>query len=263
MGGKVELVYNISMNTDNKTILIVGASGGIGNKTSEILLKVGYKIIGTYFRDKGKLDIFSHDPNFKSMELDISDRVSVQNLQKLIETELYAVINCSGIVEFEGNGIEKDFEIWDKTIETNLSGNYYLAKLFSDNITQNGRFIMISSTDSYYGGSVTAAYAASKAGVNSLTKSLSLFFKDKKILVNSIAPGWVLTDMTKDEGETFLNKVAEINPLGRIGRPEDIANVIKFLLSEDANYINGQVISVEGGYTNQYPTLLIEEDSIS
>jgi len=263
VGSKVELIYNICMNTNNKTVLVVGASGGIGNKTSEILLKVGYKVIGTYFQDKKKLDNLSNDSNFKSMEFDVSDIVSVHNLLKSIDVELYAVINCSGIIEFEGDSIEKDFEIWDKTIKTNLSGNYYLAKVFSDNITQNGRFIMISSTDSYYGGAVTIAYAASKMGVNSLTKSLSLMFKEKKILVNSIAPGWVLTDMIEDEGKDFLSKVAEINPLGRIGQPEDIANVIKFLLSNDANYINGQVISVEGGYTNQDPTLLIEEDTVS
>lgn len=100
-------------------------------------------------------------------------------------------------------------------------------------------------------------------GVNSLTKSLSLLFKDKKILVNSVAPGWVLTKMTEGEGEEFLGKVAEMNPLSRIGKPEDIAKVIKFLLSDDSSYINGQVISVEGGYTNQDPTLLLEEDVVS
>lgn len=119
---------------------------------------------------------------------------------------------------------------------------------------------MTSSTDSYYGGSITASYAASKAGVNSLTKSLSLLFQDKKIRVNAVAPGWVSTPMIEGESEEFYKKLAETNPLGRIAEPEDIGNVIKFLLSEDANYINGQVIAVDGGYTNQDPTLLIEEE---
>jgi len=251
------------MANKNKTVIVIGASGGIGNKTSEILLDLGYEVIGTYYKDKPNVENLAKNENFQSVEVDISNKDSIKKFRNDYDKELYAIVNCSGVVEFEGSGVDKDFEIWDRTISTNLSGNYYLAKVFFDRIVQNGRFIMISSTDSYYGGSVTAAYAASKMGVNSLTKSLSLLFKDKKILVNSIAPGWVLTKMTEGEGKEFLSKVAEMNPLGRIGKPEDIAKVIKFLLSDDASYINGQVISVEGGYTNQDPTLLLEEDVVS
>ena len=248
------------MDKENKTVIVIGASGGIGNKTSELLLDLGYNVIGTFYKDKPNIENLTNKKGFQAFEVDISDIDSINRLKENYENELYAIVNCSGIVDFEGESIEKDFEIWDRTIRTNLSGNYYLAKLFSDKLMQNGRFIMISSTDSYYGGSVTAAYAASKIGVNSLTKSLSLLFKDKKVLVNSIAPGWVLTKMTEGEGKEFLGKVAEMNPLGRLGKPEDIAKVIKFLLSDDSSYINGQVISVEGGYTNQDPTLLLEED---
>lgn len=120
---------------------------------------------------------------------------------------------------------------------------------------------MISSTDSYYGGSITASYAASKAGVNSLTKSFCLLFKDKKIRVNSIAPGWVSTPMIEGNSKEFYDKLTEINPLNKIALPEDIAKVIKFLLSNDSDYLNGQVITVDGGYTNQDPTLLIEEET--
>jgi 3-oxoacyl-[acyl-carrier protein] reductase len=111
------------------------------------------------------------------------------------------------------------------------------------------------------GGGITASYAASKAGVNSLTKSLSLLFSSKKIRVNAIAPGWVATRMLKDTGPEFLDKVAGINPLNRIAQPEDIAKLIRFLLSDDSDYINGQVIAIEGGYTNQDPTLLLEEET--
>lgn len=251
------------MEINNKTVLVVGASGGIGNKTSEILLELGYKVIGTYYKDAPEIENLTKYDNFQSAELNVSDKNAVTDFHNDLKIDLYAIVNCSGIVEFEGDSIEKDFDIWDRTIATNLSGNYYLAKIFSDDIEKNGRFIMISSTDAYYGGSVTVAYAASKMGVNSLTKSLSLLLKGKKILVNSIAPGWVLTKMTKDEGKEFLGKVAEMNPLGRIAKPDDIAKVIKFLLSDDASYINGQVISVEGGYTNQDPTLALEEDIVS
>lgn len=251
------------MNNENKSVIVIGASGGIGNKTAELLLEIGYKVIGTFYKDKPSVENLLDKDNFKSIEVDVRSIQSINNLKNNIESEIYAIVNCSGIVDFEGENLDKDFEIWDKTIATNLSGNYYLAKIFFNKLIEKGRFIMISSTDSYYGGAVTTAYAASKMGVNSLTKSLSLLFKDKKILVNSVAPGWVLTKMTEGEGEEFLGKVAEMNPLSRIGKPEDIAKVIKFLLSDDSSYINGQVISVEGGYTNQDPTLLLEEDVVS
>ena len=156
----------------------------------------------------------------------------------------------------------EDIKIWNETLAVNLSSNFLFAKLLKDSLSENGRFIMISSTDSYYGGSLTASYSVSKAGVNSLTKSLSLLFRDKKIRVNSIAPGWVSTPMIEGNSKEFYQKLAETNPLGRIAEPNDIANVIKFLLSKDADYINGQVLTVDGGYTNQDPTLLIEEDEV-
>ena len=129
-------------------------------------------------------------------------------------------------------------------------------------IDNRGRFIMISSTDAMYGGPITASYAASKAGVNSLVKSLSLLLKDKTISVNAIAPGWVNTRMIADTGEEFIKQVADINPLKRIAEPRDISNLISFLLKPESEYINGQVLTVDGGYTNQDPTLLIEEETV-
>lgn len=240
-------------------ILVIGASGGIGHSVAGLLLSKDYSIIGTYFKDPERLEDLTDNGNFQSKYLDLQDVNSIKELLNDISGQIYAIVNCAGIVEFEGESEEKDFEIWHRTIATNLSGNYYLGKIFKDKISENGRFIMISSTDSFYGGATTISYAASKAGVNSLTKSLSLLFAERKIRVNSIAPGWVLTPMTERNGTEFLAKVAEINPLKRNAVPKDVANLIEFLLSDRSDYINGQVISIEGGYTNQDPTLLIEE----
>ncbi|RJQ27993.1 SDR family oxidoreductase [Candidatus Parcubacteria bacterium] len=241
-----------------KTVIVVGASGGIGNKIAEFLLDKDYFVVGTYFNHPERIENIANN-NFKSKHLNLQDVDSVKALFNQINEQVYAVVNCAGICEFENGDLENDFEIWQKTLAVNLSGNYYLAKLFKEKIEQGGRFIMISSTDSFYGGNITASYAASKNGVNSLTRSLSLIFSDRKIRVNSVAPGWVLTSMIKSNGTEFLDKVAEINPLKRNAKPEDVANLIIFLLSDEANYINGQIIPLEGGYTNQDPTLLIEE----
>ncbi len=240
-----------------KTIIVIGASGGIGKSVAENLSENGYSVIATH---NGK-SLKNTSKNIKTVQLDISRKEEIEKFAKSFDgNSIYALVNCAGIVEYEENSIQEDFGVWDKTIAVNLSSNYYLARLFEDKIEKEGRFIMISSTDSYYGGSITSAYSASKAGVNSLTKSLSLMFRDRKIRVNSVAPGWVDTPMIKGSPEEFYEKLAGSNPLGRIALPTDIAGVIKFLLSEDAAYVNGQVIVVDGGYTNQDPTLILEEE---
>jgi NAD(P)-dependent dehydrogenase (short-subunit alcohol dehydrogenase family) len=251
------------MADQNKNILIIGSSGGIGNKVAEMLLNEGFKVFGTYFQHPENVKNLKKSENFSDYFVDIREIKELKKLKNSLQAEapsLYAIVNCSGIVDYEGESLEKDFKIWEDTIATNLSGNYYLAKVFQGLLVENGRFIMISSTDAQFGGAITAGYAASKAGVDSLTKSLSLLFQDKKVLVNSISPGWVVTPMIEINGDEFMDKVAEINPLKRNAYPEDVGNLIKFLLSEEASYINGQVISLEGGYTNQDPTLLLEEE---
>jgi 3-oxoacyl-[acyl-carrier protein] reductase len=246
-----------------KIVLLIGASGGIGNKVAAQLLEEGYSVIGTFFQHPERIENLKEIKNFFDAQVNVQLIDSVKALQQMVvknRNYLYAVINCSGIVEFEGDSTENDFDIWKRTISTNLSGNYYLAKIFYKSLSRNGRFIMISSTDAAFGGAITASYAASKAGINSLTKSLSLLLKEKKIRVNSIAPGWVVTPMIEVNGDKFLDKAALINPLGRNAKPIDVGNLISFLLSEKSNYINGQVISLDGGYTNQDPTLLLEEE---
>lgn len=244
---------------NNKTVLLIGFTGGIGSKIAEVLLNENYSVIGTY---NTQFDKPEPKGDFPKIHLDLRNLDLIKELyNKLKDESLYAIVNASGIVKFEGESVEKDIDIWNETLAVNLSSNFYLSRYFKDNLVENGRFVMISSTDSYYGGSITAAYSASKAGVNSLTKSLSLQLKDKKIRVNAVAPGWVSTPMIEGNSEDFYKKLSETNPLRRIAEPEDIANAVKFLLSKDSDYINGQVITVDGGYTNQDPTLLIEEET--
>lgn len=252
------------MDLSSKKVVVVGCAGGIGYKTTETLLNEGYTVVGTVHKNTDKVSELKKHSNFIEKILDLTNVSSIKEFCRSIKDEnIYALVNCAGIVRYEGKDTDEDIKVWNDTIAVNLTSSFILAKLLKDTLSENGRFIMISSTDSYYGGSVTASYSASKAGINSLTKSLSLLFRDKKIRVNSIAPGWVATPMIEGNSETFYKKLAETNPLGRIAEPNDIANVVKFLLSKDSDYINGQVITADGGYTNQDPTLLIEEGEIS
>lgn len=247
-----------------KTVLVIGANGGIGSQVVRQLLGDGYDIIGTFSHQSNLTEQFKENVNYHSKQLDISDNNSIKQLANELASEntvLYGVVNCSGIVDFEGKDTDIDIKIWKRTLDINLTGNFLLGKYFYPMIAENGRFIMISSTDAYFGGAITAAYAASKSGVNSLTKSFSLLFSDKKIRVNAIAPGWVMTPMTKPNGKDFLDKVAAINPLKRIASPNDIADLVQFLVSQKSDYINGQTITIDGGYTNQDPTLMLEEET--
>ncbi len=243
----------------NKTVIVIGASGGIGKQVARDLIDDGYSVIGTY------TNTHIDNTDIQSFYLDLLSRDSIKSFIEEIrtmDTPIYGIVNCAGIVDYEGESIENDIDIWDKTLAVNLTSNYLLAKYFENSFVDGGRFIMISSTDAVYGGSITASYSASKAGVNSLAKSLCLVFKEKKISVNSVAPGWVNTRMVQDSGEEFLKEVADVNPLKRIADPKDISNLVTFLLKPESEYINGQVITVDGGYTNQDPTLLIEEDTV-
>lgn len=243
----------------NKVIIVIGASGGIGQQVAKDLLNDGYSVIGTYTNTP--ID----NTDIKTFHLDLLSRDSIKSFVeeiKSMNTPIYGIVNCAGIVEYEGEDIEKDIEIWDRTLAVNLTSNYLLAKYFEESLEEKGRFIMISSTDAVYGGNITASYSASKAGVNSLAKSLCLVFKEKMISVNAIAPGWVNTRMIQDSGEDFLREVADVNPLKRLADPKDISNLVRFLLKPESEYINGQVLTVDGGYTNQDPTLLIEEDTV-
>jgi 3-oxoacyl-[acyl-carrier protein] reductase len=122
---------------------------------------------------------------------------------------------------------------------------------------------MTSSTDSYYGAKSTAAYAASKAGINSLTKSLALNYAESKIRVNTVAPGWVETKMMETGGDALVEYAKSINPFKRNCNPKEIAELIDFLVSDKCPYLNGQVITLDGGYTLQDPTIVFEEQQLT
>jgi NAD(P)-dependent dehydrogenase (short-subunit alcohol dehydrogenase family) len=246
-----------------KTVLVIGANGGIGNQLVKSLLQSGSTVVGTYHINTDQVDRLKSEPHFNLQQLDLTDIESIKRVTALIKEQyssLSAVVNCAGIVEFEGEEISTDIEIWQKTMAVNLTGNFLLGKLLYPLLEENGRLVMIGSTDAYFGGAITSAYAASKSGIDSLVKSFSLLFIDKKIRVNAIAPGWVLTPMSEANGKDFLDQVAAINPLSRNASPKDISDAIQFLLSDSSSYINGQIIKVDGGYTNQDPTLLLEEE---
>ena len=237
-----------------KTVLITGASRGIGKAILESLGNE-YFIIGT---GTSKSSVQSILENINSMnvegdsfKLDLSNRDSIKELTSLLDSkEIYPdiLINNAGITRDNIMLRMKDDE-WDNVIDVHLNGQYLLIKSFIKKMVKNrwGRIINISSTSAVLGNKGQANYAAAKAGIEAMSRSLARELGSRNINVNCVAPGFVETDMTKEISDGNEDFLASQIPLGRLGKPNEIAEVVNFLASDKANYITGQTIHVNGG----------------
>lgn len=232
-----------------KFVLVTGASRGIGRAIAESLINEGYFVIGGYCKSKKEaLELESKYKNIKMIKADFRNREEVYSfVQKLKEYEFNLVINNAGTLIYE------DFEnynmnSWDQVISVNLEAPLIISQGLKDNIKKGGSIINIASTDYMVGAITSISYAASKAGLVSLTKSLALNLANKKIRVNAVAPNWVVTDMGEAAGNEVLEEAVRLTPTGRNTITTDICNLVEFLASEKANFINGQTIILDGGY---------------
>lgn len=228
----------------DKKVLVTGASRGIGKSIAEILSKEGYSVIGTYNTGSEEAKAIQDKyENIEFMQVNFSDRNSTLNFIKKLENEKFtAIINNAGMIDFE-DWDEFSMELWDKTMEVNLNTPMLISHKLRDNLEMGGSIVNISSTDGMIGSLSSIAYSASKAALLNLTQSLANVFAEKKIRVNAIAPGWVGDGMDSPA----IEEAKWVNPLGRTADYKEIAKVVKFLISEDASYINGSTITVDGG----------------
>jgi len=232
----------------NGNVFISGASKGIGKTIAYNFAKNNYTVVGTSrqefeFDNKLenlipiKLDVTSRD-DIKACFDDLRDRGLLPNI----------LINNAGITSDQLFLRMKDSD-WDTVIDTNLNGVFNLSKIFIKNMVKNrnGRIINISSISGLMGNPGQVNYSSSKAALNGFTKSLAKELGSRNITVNSVAPGFIDTDMTSFLDDTAKKNVIETIPLKRLGRPEDVAELVLFLASEEASYITGQTISIDGG----------------
>ena len=238
-----------------KTALITGGSRGIGSAICKAL-SVNNKVVIGYSNSKEeakKLEesINSNGGNALSIKIDVSDKNSINTSFEEIE-ELYGIVevlvNNAGITRDNILPRMKDSE-WDDVIQTNLTGSYLTTQRAIKNMMKNkwGRIIFISSVVGISGNQGQSNYAASKAGLIGFAKSVSKEMGARNITSNVIAPGYIETDMTSFLSEENKENIIEQLSIKRIGKPEDISNVVSFLSSEESEYITGQVISVDGG----------------
>ena len=238
-----------------KTALITGGSRGIGSAICKAL-SANHKVAIGYSNSKEeakKLEesINSNGGNATSVKIDVSDKNSINTAFEEIE-ESYGIIevlvNNAGITRDNILPRMKDSE-WDDVIQTNLTGSYLTTQRAIKNMMKNkwGRIIFISSVVGISGNQGQSNYAASKAGLIGFAKSVSKEMGARNITSNVIAPGYIETDMTSFLSEENKENIIEQLSIKRIGKPEDISNVVSFLSSEESEYITGQVISVDGG----------------
>ena len=237
-----------------KTVLITGASRGIGKAILESL-NHEYFIVGTGTSESSVESILeninSMNIDGNAFKLDLGDRDSIKDLISLLDSkEIYPdiLINNAGITRDNIMLRMKDDE-WDNVIDVHLNGQYLLIKSFIKKMVKNrwGRIINISSTSAVLGNKGQANYAAAKAGIEAMSRSLARELGSRNINVNCVAPGFIETDMTKEISDGNEDFLASQIPLGRLGKPNEIAEVVNFLASDQANYITGQTIHVNGG----------------
>jgi len=234
----------------SKIVLVTGASRGIGLEVAKHFSKEGYKVIGTS-RGNFNLGELIGDDSAISVQLDLMSNESIKNLflnlksQDLLPSVL---VNNAGITKDQLFLRMKD-EDWDDVIETNLNGLFRVTKAFIKPMVKNkfGRVINISSVAGLMGNAGQVNYSSSKSAMVGFSRSLAKELGSRNITSNVVAPGFIETDMT-----TFLEKDEKVEvskniPMKRFGNVQDVAKCIVFLASDEANYITGQTISVDGG----------------
>ena len=240
------------INLENKNIILTGATGGIGNSIVDMLLalKANLLITGTNIK---KLDeIKSKYKNVISIPQDISAHSELEafidKCNKELGDKIDVLINNAGITK-DNLAIRMHKDEWDKVLDINLTSTFLLTKFAIKKMLKkkSGKIINITSVVGHTGNIGQANYSASKGGLLSMSKSLSLEYAKKNITVNCIAPGFIDTAMTEKINEDYKNQLKSKIPLDRFGTPQDIANCTAFLCSELSNYITGETIHVNGG----------------
>ena len=240
-----------------KTVFVTGASRGIG-KSIALELGKDYQVIVGFGNSKDKAEevveeIKKLGGESLAVQLNIADRNSVDEAFNLIEKTYKNVdilVNNAGITKDNILPRMKDDE-WNDVIQTNLTGNFYTSQRAIKKRLKNkwGRLIFISSVVGISGNQGQANYAASKAGLIGLSKSISKEVGSRNITSNVIAPGYIETDMTSFINDENKENIIEQLSIKRMGMPEDIANMVSFLCKDESEYITGQVIPIDGGLT--------------
>ncbi len=240
------------INLKNLNIILTGATGVIGNSILEKLVSCGSNVLATGTNEDKLKKIKDKYGNVNIIKFNISDHGKVEefveNSCKIFSNKIDVLINNAGITQ-DNLSIRMKEEEWKKVIDINLSSTFFMAKNVIKKMLKlkNGKIINITSVVGHTGNIGQANYAASKAGIVAMSKSLALEYGKKNIKVNCVSPGFITSDMTDKISDEHTELLKSRISLHKFGNPEDVANTIAFLSSDLSDYITGETIHVNGG----------------
>jgi len=235
-----------------KNIIVTGASGGIGNSIIKNLYDNGANILASGTKLDKLENLKKNFENIKILKFDISqsDKIEefIENATKELGGSLNCIVNNAGITQ-DNLAIRMSLEEWKKVIDINLTSTFLMSKFSIKKMLKNksGKIVNITSVVGHTGNLGQTNYTASKAGIIAMSKSLAIEYAKKNINVNCISPGFIKTAMTDKIDEKFKEVIVSKIPSARLGEPEDIANAVLFLASNQSDYINGETLHVNGG----------------
>ena len=237
------------MQKESKKILITGASRGIGRDIALKSKEKGYEVLGTSTTNEGVSSL--KENGIHGLQLDLNDKKSVESFNGLLTQEhpdIAVLVNNAGITR-DNIVLRMSEEEWMDVLNVNLNGAFKVTKTVLKFMLKKrwGRILNITSTSASTGNRGQANYAAAKAGIEAFSKSLAKEVGSRGITVNAIAPGYIQTDMTEVISENVKEEILSQIPLSRFGKPEEISQLVDFLISDEASYITGQTIHINGG----------------
>ena len=239
------------INFKNKNVLITGATGGIGSELVKKFVSLEANVLGSGTKAEKLDQIKKKYPNIKVKRFDISEHSRIEEFIDNVSLELEGLdilINNAGI-NADNLSLRMKVEEWKKVVDVNLTSTFLLSKYAIKKMLKNkfGRVVNITSVVGHTGNLGQSNYAASKAGIIGMSKSLAIEYAKKNITVNCVSPGFIVSDMTTNIAEKFRLYLTSRIPMGKLGTGEDVSNCVAFLSSELASYITGETIHVNGG----------------
>jgi 3-oxoacyl-[acyl-carrier protein] reductase len=239
-------------NLEDKNIIVTGASGGIGNAIIKRLNEAGANILASGTRIEKLEELKNNFKKIKILKFDISqsDKIEefIENSTNELGGSLDGIVNNAGITQ-DNLAIRMSLDEWQKVININLTSTFLMSKFAIKKMLKNksGKIVNITSVVGHTGNLGQANYTASKAGIVAMSKSLAIEYAKKNININCISPGFIQTAMTDKIDDKFKEVIISKIPSARLGKPDDIANAVLFLSSDQSSYINGETIHVNGG----------------
>ena len=239
------------INFKNKKILITGATGGIGNALVKKFVSLEGNVLATGTKTEKLNALKKEFPNINILKFDISDHSKIEEFIENVSSQLTGLdilVNNAGI-NMDNLSLRMKDEEWKKVIDINLGSTFFLCKYAIKKMLKNkyGRIVNITSIVGHTGNLGQANYAASKAAIIGMSKSLAIEYAKKNITINCVSPGFIQSKMTDNIVESIKSVLTSRIPMSRLGTGEDVSNTVAFLSSDAASYITGETVHVNGG----------------